>query len=354
MEKNLIIFVTVVIATVSTLCGCTEKPKSPLRTLDGVTQGTTYHIVFEPVVNNDSCFTAVRDSVAVYLKQIDDALSGYNKSSLLSAFNDNSLDKDEYRTVAGSGDLRKIFADNFSASKEMFEKSDGLFDASAAPLFDMWGFGFRNKTEVTQKQIDSVMHFVGMHHFTIGKDGMPTKDDPRCKLNFNAIAQGYTADYIAEKFVLMGMDSFLIEVGGEIYAKGVKPDKTPWKVGIDRPEDNNNDPGAHIEAIIKITDKGLVTSGDYRKFYMKEGKKVSHTINPKNGKPVEHNLLSATVMAKDATTADAYATYLMVLGFDKAKAVVENNEEIEALLIYGDNEQMKTWVSEGLKSAVSE
>ncbi len=334
-------------------CGCTENGKTRLRTLDGVTQGTTYHIVFEPVADNDSCFVAVRDSVALYLKQIDDALSGYNEGSLLTAFNTNAQNEERYRSVTGDSILKKILADNFTASKEMSEKSGGLFDVSAAPLFDMWGFGFKNRIEVTQREIDSVMQFVGMEHFHIGENGLLLKDDPRCKLNFNAIAQGYTADYIAGKFEIMGIRSFLIEVGGEIYARGLKPDKTPWKVGIDRPEDNNNDPGAQIQAVIELTDRGLVTSGDYRKFYLdKEGRKVSHTINPKTGMPVEHNLLSATVVAGNATVADAYATYLMVLGFEKAKEVVENTEEIEALLIYGDQEHMRTWVSDGLRSMV--
>lgn len=338
------------------LSGCGRKNGNTLRTLDGVTQGTTYHIVFEPVFGTDSCFEAVRDSVALYLSRIDNALSGYNGNSLLTAFN-TGIDNDNCYRVNPTEENRLlygIFLDNFIASKEMTEASDGLFDVSAAPLFDIWGFGFRNRTEVTRKDIDSVMQFVGMHHFSIGEDGVLKKDDPRCRLNFNAIAQGYTADYIAGKFIADGMRNFLIEVGGEVYAKGTRPDGRPWRVGIDRPEDNNNDPGARIQAVVSLTDKGLVTSGDYRKFYMKEGKKVSHTINPKTGSPIEHNLLSATVIARNATIADAYATYLMVLGLDKAVEVVEKTDGIEALLIYGEQDNMRTWISEGMKSIVTE
>ena len=198
--------------------------------------------------------------------------------------------------------------------------------------------------------IDSVLQFVGMEHFEAVDDPHPAiiKDDPKCKLNFNAIAQGYTADYIAAKLEEMGMENFLVEIGGEVYAKGVNPKGKMWNVGIDRPVDGNNTPGADIQAVVHIQNQGLVTSGDYRKFYMKDGKKISHSINPKTGYPVEHNLLSATVVAENATIADGYATYLMVLGFDKAKEVVENTAGIEALLIFSDGDSLKVWMSKGM------
>ena len=238
----------------------------------------------------------------------------------------------------------------------MAEESLGMFDASAAPLFDLWGFGFRTGTEVTQAMIDSVLQFVGMDHFHVDSlkagDGSDSiliqRDDPRCRLNFNAIAQGYTSDLIAAKFSEMGMENFLVEVGGEVYARGVNPKGKFWNVGIDRPVDGNNSPGKDIQAVVHIQNQGLVTSGDYRKFYIKDGKKISHSINPKTGYPVEHNLLSATVVAPDATIADGYATYLMVLGFDKAREVVESNEKIEALLIFSDGDSLKVWMSEGM------
>ena len=252
--------------------------------------------------------------------------------------------------------------DNFHAALKMFKESEGLFDASAAPLFDLWGFGFRTGTEVTQHMIDSVLEFVGMEHFepclklrddndTI-QDPAILRNDPRCRLNFNAIAQGYTADYLAAKLDQMGTPNYLVEIGGEVYAKGVNPSGTPWNVGIDRPIDGNNSPGADIQAVVRIQDCGLVTSGDYRKFYIKDGKKISHSINPKTGHPVEHNLLSATVVAENATVADGYATYLMVLGLDKAREVVTSREGIEALLIYSQGDSLKVWMSDGMDAIV--
>lgn len=330
-------------AMIMACAGCT--PDNRYYTIDGTTQGTTFHIVFQPQVSSDSSFAAVRDSVNAILERIDFSVSGYNKESVLTAFNEE-----------GNPHVDKIFLDNFLASVKMAEESLGMFDASAAPLFDLWGFGFRTGTEVTQAMIDSVLQFVGMDHFYVDSlkagDGSDSiliqRDDPRCRLNFNAIAQGYTSDLIAAKFSEMGMENFLVEVGGEVYARGVNPKGKFWNVGIDRPVDGNNSPGKDIQAVVHIQNQGLVTSGDYRKFYIKDGKKISHSINPKTGYPVEHNLLSATVVAPDATIADGYATYLMVLGFDKAREVVESNEKIEALLIFSDGDSLKVWMSEGM------
>ena len=343
-RNNLMILVLAVFMAAS----CTQENR--YYTIDGTTQGTTFHIVFQPTVSSDSSFAAVRDTVNAILQRIDFSVSGYNKESVLTAFNEE-----------GKPDIDKIFLDNFMASRRMSEESGGMFDASAAPLFDLWGFGFKTGTEVTRAMIDSVLQFVGMEHFRVdslktsgGLDSIVVlRDDPRCKLNFNAIAQGYTTDLIASKFSGMGMENFLVEVGGEVYAEGVNPKGRLWNVGIDRPVDGNNSPGADIQAVVRISGKGLVTSGDYRKFYIKDGKKISHSINPKTGYPVDHNLLSATVVAENATVADGYATYLMVLGFDKAKEVVESNPAIEALLIFSDGDSLKVWMSEGM-DAISE
>ncbi|MBR4802471.1 MAG: FAD:protein FMN transferase [Bacteroidales bacterium] len=340
--KTLIISVLVLGALALPSC---DDSQVKYYTIDGITQGTTFHIVFQPAVSSDSSFTAARDTINAVLERIDNSVSGYNKSSVLTAFNEE-----------GNPHIDRIFLDNFLASRQMSLESDGIFDASAAPLFDLWGFGFKNGVEVTQAMIDSVLQFVGMEHFSVdslktaqGQDSLLIlRDDSRCKLNFNAIAQGYTSDLIARKLSDMGMKNYLVEIGGEVFAEGVNPKGEIWNVGIDRPVDGNNTPGADIQAVVRISGKGLVTSGDYRKFYMKDGKKISHSINPKTGYPVEHNLLSASVVAGNATIADGYATYLMVLGFEKAKEVVESNKDIEALLIFSDGDSLKVWMSEGM------
>ncbi len=327
------------------IAGC--KSKARYYTMDGTTQGSTYHIVFRPEIASDSSFTAIRDSISLYLEQIDETLSGYNLGSMLTKFNSNV-----------AVELNSIFIDNFKAAADMYYATEGLFDASAAPLFDIWGFGFKNGIEVTQKQIDSVLQFIGMEHFKLVTHTLPNgadsiaieKDNPLCQLNFNAIAQGYTADYIAERMTDMGIEDFLIEIGGEVVAKGVSPRGGKWNIGIDTPSDENLASGTDIQQVISLTDAALVTSGNYRKFYMKDGKKVSHSINPRSGYPVEDKLLSATVVAENATLADGYATYLMVLGFEKAKEFLQSKKaKIEALLIYDENGKFAIWNSEGME-----
>src|SRR5574344_2483779 len=330
IDWRLIAFV--MIPAILIAAGC-SKSKDYVA-LTGVAQGTTYHIVYEHL---DSSECNVRDSVELYFKQIDHSVSGYDTTSILHRFNSNKPVK-----------LDKIFIDNFILSAAMYEQSSGAFDASSAPLFDLWGFGFKNKSAVSKEKIDSIMQFTGMEHFKL-IGNVITKDDPRCELNFNAIAQGYTADYFASRFRGMGMKNFMIEVGGEVFAQGVNPEGKAWKIGVDKPVDGNNSPGDMIQDVISLSGKGLVTSGDYRKYYIENGKKYAHTINPKTGYPVQHNLLSATVVAPNATTADAYATYFMVVGLERAKEIIASTPEIEALLIYGDQKSMHQYISEGMK-----
>ena len=230
-------------------------------------------------------------------------------------------------------------------------------DASAAPLFDLWGFGFKNGVEITQQNVDSLKQFIGMEKLSVYKNESDSnwhlkREDPRIMLNFNAIAQGYTADYFGRRFEAMGIENYLIEIGGEVYSKGVNPSGKEWKVGIDKPADGNFIQGESIQAIIQMSGKGLVTSGNYRKFYVKDGVKYSHTIDPSTGHPVQHTRLSATVIANDATTADAYATYFMVVGLDRAKEILSATPDMEALLIYGEQENMKQYCTPGLAKMI--
>lgn len=361
---------------------------------DGITQGTTFHIIFDIPQNliltkkqstylkenngggKVNLYQAICDSIDTYLKEIDNSVSGYNKKSFLSRFNasseelfaqllDNSINdndaQDKQSNTFSQRELLRqyqIFMANFDYAREIYQESSGLVDCSAAPLFDLWGFGFKNKLDVTQSQIDSVMEFIGMDKFCVVEKQCENsfgsslqfrvveKLDPRCRLNFNAIAQGFTVDYIANKLAQIGIENFLVEVGGEIIAKGVNKEGKSWKVGIDKPIDGNDQQGVDLQEVIELKGGGLVTSGDYRKFYIKDGKKVSHTINPQTGFPVSHNLLSATVMSETAIQADGYATLLMVLGLEQAKKYVLSCDKItDALLIYGNQDSMYVWKS---------
>ena len=340
MQKITIILLTALIALAS---GCTSQKKN-YTTEDGFAQGSTYHIVYripETGVNTDSVQLSVKDSIKLYFSQINKSVSGYDTTSVLSRANrgENPL-------------LDAIFVDVFNYAVQFYKESNGAVDASAAPLFDLWGFGFKNGVEITQENIDSLKQFIGMEKLSVKNDGNGSylnKTDQRSMLNFNAIAQGYTVDYFCRKFDIMGITDYLIEIGGEVRSKGRNANGKIWKVGIDKPADGNYIQGASLQAIIELDNKALVTSGNYRKFYVKDGVKYSHTIDPIAGYPVQHSLLSATVVAEDATTADAYATYFMVVGIEKAKEILAATPGMEALLIYGEQNQMKEYYTPGLK-----
>ena len=324
-----------------TIVGCTGR-HTPYTTIEGFAQGGTFRLVYQPNANSNN--TSLPDSLKIWFNRIDKSLSGYDTTSLVSQINRGE-----------NPPLDSLFIECFNLSKEVYAATKGAFDISAAPLFDIWGFGFSNKGTITQHAIDSLMQFVGMDKLSIVYDSTSNasylqKADQRMKVNFNAIAQGYTCDYICRGMEKMGIENYLLEVGGEILCKGVNPKGKEWSIGIDKPIDGNFIPGQSVEAVIEVSNKGLVTSGNYRKFYMENGEKYSHTIDPRIGRPVQHNLLSATVIAPTAAMADAYATYLMVIGLEEGKQFISSREDMEALMVYGDQEDLKVYSTKGVHS----
>lgn len=309
--------------------GCTKEME--YKTIDGFAQGTTFHIAYSPDIPD-----SLESFVNEILNRIDTSLSVYNDSSIISKLNRGE-----------SVEMDSLFINVFNRSKEIYEISNGAFDISGAPLFDAWGFGFKNRIHVTQRDIDSILTFVGMDKVKI-ENGVLVKRDKRLSLNANAIAQGYSSDVIAGEFDKLGIKNYLIEVGGEIYCKGVNSKGKNWTIGIDKPIDGNMIKGENLQDILSLTGKGLATSGNYRKFYEEGGEKYSHTIDPKTGYPVKHSLLSATVIADDAMTADALATFFMVVGLDKTKEFLGKNTGIDAYLVYADGEKFKVYKTKGV------
>ncbi|MEN6619487.1 MAG: FAD:protein FMN transferase [Rikenellaceae bacterium] len=310
--------------------GCSKD--AGYKTIEGFTQGTTYHIVYSPDIP-DSLDRFVTD----ILNGVDNSLSVYNDSSVISKLNRGE-----------SVQMDSLFINVFNKSKEIYQISNGAFDISAAPLFDIWGFGFKDKKHVTQGEIDSILTFVGMDKVKI-ENGVLVKSDKRLSLNVNAIAQGYTADVIAKEFDKLEIKNYLIEIGGEIFCKGANAKGKEWTIGIDKPIEGNMIKGEELQNILSLSGKGLATSGNYRKFYEEKGEKYSHTIDPKTGYPIRHSLLSATVIAEDAMTADALATFFMVVGLDKAKEYLAANENIDAYLVYAEGEEFKVYKTKGVK-----
>lgn len=310
-----------VLVCLATLTSCNRQR---YVTITGFAQGSTYHTICS-LPRNISTRKAGADIDSI-LNAIDNSLSGYNKGSLLSRIN------------AGEDlPLDDIFIECFEKSKMLWEESKGAFDPSAAPLFDIWGFGFEEGDDVIQADIDSILQFVGMDKVSLEHraDGTThlVRSDPRIKLNFNAIAQGLSCDLIARHLQRYKSENYLVEVGREIVCKGVSARGDKWRIGIDRPVDGNMDEGTNLQEIIEVEDRGVVTSGNYRKFYIKNGKKYAHTIDPRTGHPVEHTLLSATVIAQDATIADACATWMMVIGPEKARETIKSCQDMEVYLI---------------------
>ena len=336
------------IAILVSSCGQSDR----YIAIQGYAQGGTYTVKMnlrgtEGMIRKSP--TELKTAIDSILNDIDTTLSGYNKGSLLSRFN------------AGKRiPLNDMFADVYSRAYEYYEETAGALDVASGPIFDLWGFGFTKDTMPSADRVNAVLASCGMGRMkadilTAAQDGAissadllkkPSAELPR--LNFNAIAQGYSCDVVAAYLYGLGVKDMLVDIG-EIFCDGVNPGGKPWRVGVDRPFDGNNDPGTDLDGIWESQNApcGIVTSGNYRKFYVHDGKKYAHTIDPRTGYPVQHNLLSATIVAKDATDADAYATYCMVIGLEKAKEFIERSpDDLAGYLIYADeNGEMHEWAS---------
>lgn len=303
------------------LVSCKNNTNEDYINIMGFTQGTTYSITYDSPDKKN-----YQPEIETLLAEFDTSLSTYNKLSVITAINSNISNRtDDY--------LKTVF----TRAQEISKLTNGAFDVTVGPLVNAWGFGFTKKEQITQAKIDSILEFVGYNKVKLEKDSI-IKDDPRIKIDMNAIAQGYAVDVVAEFLEKQNIENYLVEIGGEVRTLGLNPKKEAWKIGIDKPVDNNNSPGENLQAIVHLTNKSLATSGNYRKFYEQDGVKYSHTINPKTGYPVNHSLLCVTVIANDCMTADAFATAFMVLGLENSIDLVDQHPELEAYFVYSDKE----------------
>ena len=256
----------------------------------------------------------IQADVDSILNVIDTTLSGYNKASQVSR-------------LARGEKLRpsKMLEDIYSRARKYWEETGGAIDIAAGPIFDIWGFGFTRDSLPEPEKINAALRSCGMGRLPATLVEAIEQNDT-LRLNFNAIAQGFSCDEVAAYLHSIGIKDMLVDIG-EIYCEGLNPSGENWRIGIDRPVDGNNTPGADLQDSFSTDGRpcGIVTSGNYRKFYIKDGKKYSHSIDPRTGYPVEHNLLSATIIAPNAEMADAYATYCMVAGPQKAKEFVSRH-----------------------------
>ncbi len=315
------------------------RPKGEYMQIAGFTQGTTYHITYESKKGED-----LKKSIDSLLADFDNSLSTYLPNSLISRFNKNEpgLHAD------------KKFRDVFIKSYEVYKKTDGAFDITVAPIVNALGFGTTDTLNVDSTMIDSLLQYVGMEKVKLQGDTL-VKSDRHVTLDVNALAQGYSVDVVTDYLENRKIRNYMVEIGGEIRAGGKNEKGEYWRIGIDKPVDSNYIPGTELQSIVKLNDRSLATSGNYRKFYVKNGIKYVHTINPKTGYPVISNLLSATVVAKDCMTADAYATAFMVIGTDRSIRFLNENRFLDAYLIYSDEKgDFKVYYTKGLKKYITE
>lgn len=318
------------------LASCGEKTAVKQKmVVEGFAQGTTYNVSY---ISKDGL--NYQRSIDSLLIEIDNSLSTYQKKSLISKFNQSD----------SIGTIDSLFKAVFDISKEVYIQTNGLFDPTIAPIVNAWGFGFDELYATDSLTIDSLLAFVDFNKMTIVNHKV-TKERKGMMLDFNAVAQGYSVDVLADLLEKKGIENYLVEVGGELKAKGLNLNDTLWRIGIDRPLPDLAE--REIEAIVNLDNKSLATSGNYRKFYEKDGMKYSHTINPKTGYPVTHNLLSATVVTVNCGYADAYATSFMVMGIQESKDFLSAHKEIEALLIYSDEKgDLQSFITPGLSQFI--
>lgn len=303
----------------------------------GYAQGTSYSIKY--MVNDEIDYHNQIDSLFLV---IDASLSTYLSSSLISRLNkgDNGLLLDTH------------FVNVFNTSQQVSSRTKGLFDCTIAPLVNAWGFGVEAATdEIDSINIQKIVNQIGYENLSLQGDSL-LSNPKGMTIDFNALAQGYTVDVIASFLEQRNITDFMIEVGGEIRVSGLNSRGKNWIIGIDKPT-KDIDQSDRFQLKLNLTNKSLATSGNYRKFYEKNNKIYSHTINPKTGFPVQHSLLSASVVADDCISADAYATAFMVMGVKETKAFLKSDTTLQAFLIYtNQDKQWETWSTEGFERMI--
>lgn len=296
--------------------------------------GTTYHITYQS--DKD-----LHREILQRLQLVDQTFSTFNDESIISKINRNEPVK-----------LNQMFIEVFDLAKTVSKDTHGAFDITVAPLVNVWGFGFKSGTPPTKAVIDSLRHLTGYEKVKLIGSKV-RKQDPRIMLDCSAIAKGYGSDVVAQYLRSRDVENFMIEIGGEIVVQGNSDKRLPWKIGVTKPTDDSTQVNNELQTVLNVTNTAMATSGNYRRFYYKNGKKYAHTIDPKTGYPVQHNILSATVLANTCAKADAYATSFMVLGLEKTQQVLQHHPDLMVYLIYADGQgKNKVWYSPSLKKAI--
>lgn len=335
IKNNLLWVAILLLATIWILVK--HNQPVPYQTDQGFIFGTVYHITYQ----HDK---GLKDDIEATLHRFDGSLSPFNDTAVISRINRNE-------PVAAD----TFFSNVFRRSMEISQETDGAFDITVAPLVNAWGFGFKQGTFPDSAAIDSLLQFTGYRKVKLTADGKIIKQDPRLMLDCSAVAKGYAVDVVARLLSSKGIKNYMVDIGGEVVVNGHNPQNARWRIGINKPVDDSLSVNQELQTVLHITGAGIATSGNYRNFYYRDGKKYAHTIDPRTGYPVQHSILSATVIARDCMSADAYATSFMVMGLEKSIRFVENRPDIDAYFIYTDKEgKINTYMTRGMERYLSD
>lgn len=283
--------------------------------------GTYYSVIYQQPEGED-----LHEQIKQQLDKVDASLSMFNDTSVISRINRNE-------DVV----VDDLFVKMYQVAHDVSTLTHGAFDITVAPLVTFWGFGKATSHDVDINALDSIRKLVGYQLIEL-RDGRIYKQNPAITLDASAIAKGYGSDIVAQFLKEQGCKNYMVEIGGEVVCHGKNEKGKPWRIGINKPIEDTTGMVNEIEEVLHLTDKAVATSGNYRQFYYKEGKKYAHTIDPRTGQPVQHNLLSATVIAPTCMAADAWATAFMVLGPHVADSLAATLDQIECMFICVDEQ----------------
>ena len=301
---------------------------------EGTIFGTLYHAKY--LYDKD-----LKAEIEAELQKVDASLSMFNPQSTISQINRGETDKAD-----------EMLSEVLSLSFLINKATDGAFDPTVAPLVNAWGFGFKSGQLPDSTQVDSLRTLVGLSGIHL-QGGKLTKENPLSILDFSAIAKGYGVDRAAQVLRDHDIKNFMVEIGGEVVTEGVNEKGEPWRIGINKPDDDSTSTNTELQDIIALSGKAIATSGNYRNFYISEGRKIAHTINPRTGYPAQQDILSSTVLAPSCAEADGFATAFMVLGLKQAKQILKSQPQLEAYFIYSDEEgNYQVWCTEGIDKII--
>lgn len=334
VQRNFLWIALLVLGTIWILAR--HNQVAPYQMDNGLIFGTVYKVTYQ--YDKD-----LKADIEAELKRFDGSLSPFNDTATITRIN---LNEDIVPDT--------FFTNVFRRSMEISKETDGAFDITVAPLANAWGFGFKKGAFPDSMMIDSLLEITGYNKVDLSPEGKVVKQDPRIMLSCSAVAKGYAVDVIAQLLEKKGIRNFMVDIGGEIVVRGENPQKGLWRIGINKPIDDSLSVNQELQTVLQVTDLGMATSGNYRNFYHKDGKKYAHTIDPRTGYPVQHNILSATVIAKDCMSADAYATAFMVMGLEEAERFADAHPDIDACFIYSDEEgKFQTYLTKGMERYIA-